>query len=88
MTCLIANLWPLLPVVQGDNKGVYIMNVAVDARHRGKGVGKLLVQAAAAFAAAEWEAGTLYAHVSPDNQANTLLLAIEAEAPLRKCSLV
>ena len=51
-----------------DRHAAYVTNVAVDSKSRGQGLGFQLLEAAAAFAAEEWQAQTLYTTVDSANQ--------------------
>lgn len=55
-------------VPKHDAVACYISNVAVDPSTRGQGIGYQLLEAAAAFAVEQWQAGAMYTTVDTNNE--------------------
>ena len=53
---------------EADSEGVYLLNVAVDPEWRGKGCGKVMLEAAEELILKRWGAKRIYAHVSKTNE--------------------
>lgn len=53
---------------EADSEGVYLLNVAVDPEWRGKGCGKVMLEAAEQLISKRWCAKRIYAHVSKTNE--------------------
>ena len=45
----------------------YVLNVVVSSKHRGQGIGSMLMAAAAGMARDEWSCNVICAHVSAQN---------------------
>ncbi len=53
---------------ESDSHGVYLLNVAVDPEWRGRGCGKVMLEAAEELIWKRWGAERIYAHVSKSNE--------------------
>lgn len=53
----------------------YVLNVVVSSKHRGQGIGSILMAAAAGMAKEEWSCSAICAHVSAQNDVRPLYLA-------------
>lgn len=60
-------------VPQGETRGAYLVNVVVDARARGRGVGRALMRAAMARAVEVWGATRLFTEVEAGNDVASAL---------------
>ncbi len=53
----------------------YVLNVVVSSKHRGQGIGSILMEAAAGMAKEEWSCSAICAHVSAQNDVRALVLS-------------
>ena len=53
---------------EADSEGVYLLNVAVDPEWRGRGCGKVMLEAAEELIWKRWGAKRIYTHVSKTNE--------------------
>ena len=53
----------------------YVLNVVVSSKHRGQGIGSILMAAAAGMAKEEWSCSAICAHVSAQNDVRPSYLA-------------